>query len=81
MLNPALLWLLPLVAIPVVLHLLNLFRLRTVELPTFRFLMESYVQQRRRIRLLEWLLMLLRTRLRGLATPCWRGWPDRHPRM
>ena len=61
MLNPALLWLLPLVAIPVVLHLLNLFRLRTVELPTFRFLMESYVQQRRRIRLLEWLLMLLRT--------------------
>jgi len=52
MLNPALLWLLPLVAIPVVLHLLNLFRLRTVELPTFRFLMESYVQQRRRIRLL-----------------------------
>jgi len=61
MLNPALLWLLPLVAIPVVLHLLNLFRLRTVELPTFRFLMESYVQQRRRIRLVEWLLMLLRT--------------------
>jgi len=61
MLNPALLWLLPIVAIPVVLHLLNLFRLRTVELPTFRFLMESYVQQRRRIRLLEWLLMLLRT--------------------
>ena len=61
MLNPALLWLLPLVAIPVVLHLLNLFRLRTVELPTFRFLMESYVQQRRRIRLLEWLLMILRT--------------------
>lgn len=61
MLNPALLWLLPLVAIPVVLHLLNLFRLRTVELPTFRFLMESYVQQRRRIRLIEWLLMLLRT--------------------
>ena len=61
MLNPALLWLLPLVAIPVVLHLLNLFRLRTVELPTFRFLMESYVQQRRRIRLVEWLLLLLRT--------------------
>ena len=61
MLNPALLWLLPIVAVPVVLHLLNLFRLRTVELPTFRFLMESYVQQRRRIRLLEWLLMILRT--------------------
>ncbi len=61
MLNPALLWLVPLIAIPVLLHLLNLFRLRTIDLPTFRFLMESYVQQRRRIRLLEWLLMVLRT--------------------
>jgi len=61
MLNPLLLWLLPLAAIPVLLHLLNLHRLREVELPTFRFLMEGYVQQRRRVRFVEWLLMLLRT--------------------
>jgi len=63
MLNPALLWFLPLAAVPVLLHLLNLYRLREVELPTFRFLAESYVRQRRRIRLVEWLLLVLRTAL------------------
>ena len=63
MLNPLLLWFLPLAVAPVLLHLLNLHRLREVELPTFRFLMEGYVQQRRRVRLMEWLLMLLRTSL------------------
>jgi hypothetical protein len=61
MLNPLLLWFLPLALLPVLLHLLNLHRLREVDLPTFRFLMEGYVQQRRRVRLVEWLLMLLRT--------------------
>jgi hypothetical protein len=61
MLNPLLLWFLPLAVVPVLLHLLNLHRLREVDLPTFRFLMEGYVQQRRRVRLVEWLLMLLRT--------------------
>ena len=61
MLNPLLLWFLPLAMLPVLLHLLNLHRLREVDLPTFRFLMEGYVQQRRRVRLVEWLLMLLRT--------------------
>ena len=33
MLNPLLLWFLPLAALPVILHLLNLNRLREVELP------------------------------------------------
>ncbi|MFW6059180.1 MAG: BatA domain-containing protein [Phycisphaeraceae bacterium] len=61
MLNPLLLWFLPLALVPVILHLVTLRRLRTVELSTFRFLMDSYVQQRRRLRLLEWLIMLLRT--------------------
>ena len=61
MLNPLLLWFLPLAALPVILHLLNLNRLREVELPTFRFLMEGYVQERSRIKLIEWLLLLLRT--------------------
>lgn len=63
MLNPLLLWFLPLAALPVILHLLNLHRLREVELPTFRFLMEGYVQERSRIRLIEWLLLALRTAL------------------
>ncbi len=61
MLNPLLLWFLPLAVVPVLLHLLNLHRLREVELPTYRFLMEGYVRQRRRVRLVEWLLLVLRT--------------------
>ena len=60
-LNPALLWFLPLAALPVILHLLTLHRLKTVELSTFRFLFDSYVQQRRRMRFLEALLAILRT--------------------
>ena len=46
--------------IPLVLHLLTLQRLRTVELSTYRFLFDSYVQQRRRTQFLEALLAVLR---------------------
>jgi hypothetical protein len=60
-LHPALLWLLPLAAIPILLHLLTLHRLKTVELSTYRFLFDSYVQQRRRMQFLEALLAMLRT--------------------
>src|SRR5947208_15789910 len=60
-LHPALLYLLPLAAIPILLHLLTLHRLKTVELSTFRFLFDSYVQQRRRLQFLEALLAMLRT--------------------
>lgn len=61
MLNPLLLWFLPLAVVPILLHLITLYRLKTVELSTFRFLMDSYIQQRRKIKLLEFLLMILRT--------------------
>jgi hypothetical protein len=54
------LWFLPLAALPILLHLLTLHRLKTVELPTFRFLFDSYVQQRRRMQFLEALLAMLR---------------------
>ena len=60
MLNPYLLWFLPLAAAPLLLHLLTLRRLRTVELSTFRFLLDSFVQQRRRLKLLEYLVLALR---------------------
>src|SRR5262249_7250801 len=60
-LHPALLWLLPLVGAPILLHLLTLHRLKTIELSTFRFLFDSYVQQRRRMQFLEALLAMLRT--------------------
>jgi hypothetical protein len=46
--------------IPLVLHLLTLQRLRTIELSTYRFLFDSYVQQRRRTQFLEALLAVLR---------------------
>lgn len=61
MVHTYLLWFLPLALVPVILHLITLYRLRTLELPTFRFLMDSYIQQRRKLKLLELLLMLLRT--------------------
>jgi hypothetical protein len=67
MLNPLLLWFLPLAVVPVLLHLLNLHRLKEVELPTYRFLMEGYVRQRRRVKLVEWLLLLLRTAVVALV--------------
>src|SRR3954447_4342741 len=54
------LWLLPLALVPLLLHLLTLQRLRTVELPTFRFLFDTYVQQHRRMQFLEALLAFLR---------------------
>ena len=60
MINPLLLLFLPLALVPVILHLITRHRLRTVELSTFRFLVDSYVQQRRRVQLLEFLVMLLR---------------------
>jgi hypothetical protein len=59
-LHPALLWLLPVAAIPILLHLLTLHRLKTVELSTYRFLFDSYVQQRRQMQFLEALLAMLR---------------------
>lgn len=60
-LHTGLLWLIPLAAIPILLHLLTLHRLKTVELSTFRFLFDSYVQQRRQIKFLEAILAALRT--------------------
>jgi hypothetical protein len=61
LLHPGLAWFLPLAAVPIILHLLMLHRLKTVELSTFRFLFDSYVQQRRRMKFLEALLAMLRT--------------------
>jgi len=70
---------LPLVAIPILLHLLTLHRLKTVELSTFRFLFDSYVQQRRRMKFLEALIALLRTLfilllVLSIARPVVRHW-------
>ncbi len=81
MVNAGLLYLLPLAGIPVVLHLLTLHRLRTVELSTFRFLFDTYVQQRRQMKFLEALLAFLRTLFLLLlvaigARPVVRHWSE-----
>ncbi|MDP6357540.1 MAG: BatA domain-containing protein [Planctomycetota bacterium] len=59
MLNPWMLYFLPLALVPIILHLITLLRLRTVELSTFAFLIDTRRQQRRHL-LLEMLLMALR---------------------
>ena len=79
LLNPALLVFLPVAAIPVLLHLLTRHRVKTVELATYRFLFDTYVQQRRRMRFLEALIALLRTLFLALlvlmlARPALRHW-------
>ena len=78
-LNSGLLWVLPLALIPVVLHLLTLHRVKTVDLSTFRFLFDSYVQQRRRMKFLEALIAMLRTAfllflIFSVARPVVRHW-------
>lgn len=62
-LNPALLLGLVAAAIPILLHLLNLRKLRTVEFSTLTFLKELQRTRVRRIKIRQLLLMLLRTLL------------------
>ena len=50
-------------AIPILLHLLNLRKLKTVEFSTLRFLKDIQRSTIRRVRIRQWLLLLLRTLL------------------
>ncbi len=72
-------WFIPLAAIPVLLHLLTLHRLKTIELSTFRFLFDSYVQQRRQMKFMDALIAFLRTLfllllILAVARPTVRHW-------
>ncbi|HTX18529.1 MAG TPA: BatA domain-containing protein [Bacteroidota bacterium] len=60
-LNPFVLFGLAAAAIPLVLHLLNIRRLRTIEFSTLTFLKELQKSQMRRVKLRQWLLLILRT--------------------
>ena len=60
-LNPLVLLGLAAAAIPVILHLLNRRRVRTVEFSSLRFLKELQNSSLRRLKLRQWLLLLLRT--------------------
>ena len=61
-LYPAVVWFgLPVIALPVIIHLLNLRRQRKVPWAAMSFLLESQQQSKTWINLQEWLLLLLRT--------------------
>ena len=62
-LNPLVLLGLAAAAIPVILHLLNRRKLRTVEFSSLRFLKELQNTSLRRLKLRQWLLLVLRTSL------------------
>jgi hypothetical protein len=66
-LNPALLFGLLAAAIPILLHLLNLRKLRTIEFSTLTFLKELQRTRIRRIKIRQWVLLALRTLLVALV--------------
>ncbi len=60
-LNPMMLWALPLAALPIIIHLLNRRKYRTVPWAAMEFLLRAMKRNRRRLRMEHWLLLLLRT--------------------
>lgn len=62
-LNPLLLFGLAAASIPIIIHLLNLRKLRTVEFSTLQFLKELQRTKMRRVKIRQWLLLALRTLL------------------
>ena len=62
-LNPLVLLGLVAAAIPIVLHLLNLRKLQTIEFSTLAFLKELQKNTMRRVKIRQWLLLILRTLL------------------
>ncbi|MBK8980537.1 MAG: BatA domain-containing protein [Planctomycetes bacterium] len=60
-LNPLLLWGLPLAAIPIVIHLLNRRRFDRRRWAAMEFLLRALKRNRRRLRMEQWLVLLLRT--------------------
>ena len=62
-LNPLVLLGLVAAAIPIVLHLLNLRKLQTIEFSTLAFLKELQKNTMRKVKLRQWLLLIIRTLL------------------
>ncbi|HEX5054620.1 MAG TPA: BatA domain-containing protein [Planctomycetota bacterium] len=60
-LNPMLLWALPLCAVPIVIHLLNRRRFQRVPWAAIEFLLAAMKRNRKRLRMEQWLVLLLRT--------------------
>lgn len=60
-LNPMLLWALPLAAVPIIIHLLNRRRFQRVPWAAMTFLLAAMKRNRKRLRMEQWLVLLLRT--------------------
>lgn len=60
-LNPFLLFGSAAAAIPIIIHLLNLRKLKTVDFSTLQFLKELQKTKMRRVKIRQWILLLLRT--------------------
>ncbi|HTI51881.1 MAG TPA: BatA domain-containing protein, partial [Planctomycetaceae bacterium] len=80
-LSTAFLWALPLIAVPVAIHLLNRRRQEIVRWGAMQFLMDSSIRRRKIWRIDDLVLMLLRTAavlavILALARPLWQraGW-------
>ena len=65
-LNQALLWGIAAISVPIIIHLLNRRRFRRVPWAAMRFLRVSVEQNQRRMKLEDWLLLLLRCALVAL---------------
>jgi hypothetical protein len=77
-LNPLLLFGLLAASIPIIIHLLNLRKLKTVEFSSLRFLKELQKTTMRRVKIKQWLLLALRTLMvialvMAFARPALRG--------
>ncbi len=59
--NPAFLWALPLAAVPIIIHLLNRRRFKTVPWAAMEYLLRALKQNRRRLQMEHWILLVLRT--------------------
>lgn len=60
-LNPMLLWAAPLAAVPIVIHLLNRRRFREVRWAAMEQLLKALERNRKRLRMEQWLVLMLRT--------------------
>ena len=59
-LNPLLLWALPLAAVPIIIHILNRRRFQKVPWAAMDFLLKAMKRNRKRLRMEQWLVLLLR---------------------
>ena len=59
-LHPALLWAIPLAAVPILIHLLNRRRYQKVRWAAMEQLLAALKRNRRRLRMEQWLILLLR---------------------